>query len=499
LINTDQLSRVWCDPARMISEICVDDLSSKQNIKPKWLHPAGGPASDIAAQKRPLLLLSTTRLRSVLAAAFLPAGWPSSVSPDYASFQVLDTLQGVSSYVRGMLTSQALLQGIGVGSSVATPAAATLQLFTRDATGHVASLLFATTQSTSFDAYPKQWRLVADIANDVGMAFELIAPLFPAAFVLLACFGALCRSITGVAGGATRAALTQHFARTGNAADITAKEGTQETFVTLLGMIFGLGLARLAAAHQGAAWSIFALLTILHVWANALAMRCLQLARLNPSRLDLLLENYCRCSKVLTPAEIAPLESLMPPPLLRACALIGICRTVPPIRVAPSLESMTRAVRKRCIDEATRLRIWDGEVRHCTVMVPERNHIIALLGDTGRSRDQEHISIIAAYCAARVASRHLNGGRAVGARTTNRANILSDKELKSSAIEASRVWMKEANGFGLFLRLLGEAGWELERPVLLQGPYRIQAVGEAEELGGVFSTFQGSAASKKVN
>ncbi len=31
----------------------------------------------------------------------------------------------------------------------------------------------------------------------------------------------------GVAAGATRAALTQHFARTGNAADVAAKEGSQ--------------------------------------------------------------------------------------------------------------------------------------------------------------------------------------------------------------------------------------------------------------------------------
>ena len=33
--------------------------------------------------------------------------------------------------------------------------------------------------------------------------------------------------IAGVAGGATRAALTQHFALVGNAADISAKEGSQ--------------------------------------------------------------------------------------------------------------------------------------------------------------------------------------------------------------------------------------------------------------------------------
>lgn len=59
------------------------------------------------------------------------------------------------------------------------------------------------------------------------MAIELASPLFPAAFLLLACLGSLARAVTGVAGGATRAALTMHFARQRNAADIAAKEGSQ--------------------------------------------------------------------------------------------------------------------------------------------------------------------------------------------------------------------------------------------------------------------------------
>lgn len=34
-------------------------------------------------------------------------------------------------------------------------------------------------------------------------------------------------------GGATRVALTQHHASRGNLADVTAKDGSQETFVNL--------------------------------------------------------------------------------------------------------------------------------------------------------------------------------------------------------------------------------------------------------------------------
>lgn len=53
-----------------------------------------------------------------LVAAFLPAGYPESVTPDYLHFNAWDSAQAVCSYVRGVLTSQAILVGIGVGRQV---------------------------------------------------------------------------------------------------------------------------------------------------------------------------------------------------------------------------------------------------------------------------------------------------------------------------------------------------------------------------------------------
>ena len=41
------------------------------------------------------------------------------------------------------------------------------------------------------------------------------------------------QSIVGVAGGATRAALTQHQARRNNMADVSAKDGSQVQAVSL--------------------------------------------------------------------------------------------------------------------------------------------------------------------------------------------------------------------------------------------------------------------------
>ena len=49
---------------------------------------------------------------------FLPIDYPNSVTPDYLSFQIYDTIQAVSSYLRGLLCTQALLTGLGVGKVI---------------------------------------------------------------------------------------------------------------------------------------------------------------------------------------------------------------------------------------------------------------------------------------------------------------------------------------------------------------------------------------------
>lgn len=54
----------------------------------------------------------------------------------------------------------------------------------------------------------------------------------------------------GVAGGATRASITQHQAIKGNMADVSAKDGSQETFVNLIASIIGIFLLALISDTQ---------------------------------------------------------------------------------------------------------------------------------------------------------------------------------------------------------------------------------------------------------
>ncbi|GIL55064.1 hypothetical protein Vafri_10708 [Volvox africanus] len=164
------------------------------------------------------------------------------------------------------------------------------------------------------------------------MTVELASPLFPRAmFLPIACLGSIARSLTGVAGGATRAALTQHFARRGNAADVSAKEQSQETATTILGMVAGMAVTRLLTAGESTggsdaaaawAWAVFLALTVLHVVANVAAMRVLLLTSLNMPRLELLLKRYLHDGRVLKPREVSEMENLTPPPFRRLLDLV---------------------------------------------------------------------------------------------------------------------------------------------------------------------------------
>ncbi|XP_042496126.1 protein root UVB sensitive 3 isoform X2 [Macadamia integrifolia] len=244
--------------------------------------------------------------------AFVPEGFPSSVTPDYVPFQIWDTLQGLSTYIRTMLSTQALLGAIGVGEKSATVIGATFQWFLRDFTGMLGGILFTFYQGSNLDSNAKMWRLVADLMNDIGMLMDLVSPLFPSAFVVIVCLGSLSRSFTGVASGATRAALTQHFSLQNNAADISAKEGSQETMATMIGMVFGMLLAHITMGHPLVIWICFLSLTMFHMYANYRAVRCLCLTTVNSERASILLQHFMETDQVLSPQQVSHMEHVLP-------------------------------------------------------------------------------------------------------------------------------------------------------------------------------------------
>ncbi|ETE66462.1 hypothetical protein L345_07770, partial [Ophiophagus hannah] len=232
-------------------------------------------------------------LHHIFMSIFLPQGYPESVSMDYLAYQFWDTIQAFASSITGTLATQAVLKGVGVGDETSTVAAATVTWILKGGP----RLNFS---RSKLDCDAKQWRvtfsippfrLFADVLNDVAIFMEIC--------------------IVGVAGGATRAALTMHQARRDNMADVSAKDGSQETLVNLAGLLFSLFLIPIVVDNLLLTYALYALFTILHLYANYQAVRAVCMETVNRARLHLVLQHYLKWGEVPGPAVINPQEPLL--------------------------------------------------------------------------------------------------------------------------------------------------------------------------------------------
>uniref|UniRef100_A0A8D0GWC7 RUS family member 1 n=1 Tax=Sphenodon punctatus TaxID=8508 RepID=A0A8D0GWC7_SPHPU len=240
-------------------------------------------------------------LRGIFMSVFLPQGYPESVSPDYLPYQLWDTVQAFASSITGALATQAVLRGVGVGDQASTVTAATVTWLLKDGTGMLGRILFAWMKG-----------LFADVLNDVAIFMEIVAPAFPACFTAIVCASGLAKCIVGVAGGATRAALTMHQARRDNMADVSAKDGSQETLVNLAGLLVSLLLLPLVTNNLLLTYTLYGLFTALHLYANYRAVRAVCMETLNYARLRLVLRHFLRHGEVPHPTHINPQEPLVP-------------------------------------------------------------------------------------------------------------------------------------------------------------------------------------------
>ncbi|XP_045473543.1 RUS family member 1 [Harmonia axyridis] len=222
----------------------------------------------------------------------LPHGYPDSVSNDYFEYQVWDTLQAFCSTITGSFTTRAILKGVGVGDAKASALSATITWIMKDGSGMIGRIFFAWWKGSMLDCDCKKWRLFADILNNFAMAIELGIPYYSHKSMEILCLTSIMKSIVGIAGGATRASITYHQAKQGNMAEISAKDGTQETVVNLIASLTSLYLLSKILNPMYEVLFIFFLM-ILHLYFNYKAVTCLTFDTLNDSRMTLVLKEYC--------------------------------------------------------------------------------------------------------------------------------------------------------------------------------------------------------------
>lgn len=244
----------------------------------------------------------TSLFYSFFQEVFLPQGFPDSVSSDYVTYQMWDTMQAFCSSITGALAMKAVLGGYGVGDETKTVLAAAITWLFKDGTSMCGRIGFAWWNGARLDSDAKQWRLFADVLNDSAIFLELVSQYFPREFFTpVVCVAGIGKAIVGVAGGATRAALTQHQAKCNNMADVSAKDGSQETMVNLAALVANLWLLPFVDEKHRVLWVLFVFFTCMHVYSNFKAVSSVVMETLNLTRFYIIFGHFVETGAAFSP------------------------------------------------------------------------------------------------------------------------------------------------------------------------------------------------------
>ena len=249
-----------------------------------------------------------------------------------------------------------------MGDSSSSATAAVLLTVLQESTGRLATILFAHRFGQAIEPECKRYRFLADVLNDGALALDVLSPvIFSSAALsssasspspdaaaapfhhayqyygraLALCASGVLRALCGVAAGAAKASLSAHFARGGgggNLAELNAKDGSQETVISLLGMLAGSLFVR-AVRGDAAVWVSMAALIAVHLATNYAAVRAVRLRSLNRQRAQLVLRHYLAArGAVLHPAAAAARERVLSwrPPAVRFATAFPGSREIDP-------------------------------------------------------------------------------------------------------------------------------------------------------------------------
>ncbi|GFP60145.1 RUS family member 1 [Trichoderma asperellum] len=295
------------------NDVEIVELDKSGHPQQQWLHAHDGHILPIQLKKKSnsLFFRSLREWRKAMLDSFLPVGFPHSVSKDYLAYQMFDSLQAFFSTISSLLANRALLQVLGVGDASSSATFALLLTIMKDAMSRIATIVFAHRFGLRIEPDAKRYRFLADVFNDSAFFLELYSPYFGSwGKVVALSTGQALRALCGVSAGASKAALSVHFAKHDNLAELNAKEASQETAVGLIGLLVGTLVVKMIEDHSSVV-ILMILLVMAHLVTNYLGVCSVCMATLNRQRATILFEEYLRSGTILSPEQVAKRENII--------------------------------------------------------------------------------------------------------------------------------------------------------------------------------------------
>ena len=150
--------------------------------------------------------------------------------------------------------------------------------------------------------------MIASISMDVSSFIELLTPLAPSYFLLLASVANVGKNISFLAASASRAAVHKTFAIHENLADVTAKTGSQCILSSMIGTSLGISAAAYIGNDYASTVTVFLSCSFLSLISTYISLKNVVLKTLSINRLDAIMTAYdTEHQQILSPEVVCSL------------------------------------------------------------------------------------------------------------------------------------------------------------------------------------------------
>lgn len=197
---------------------------------------------------------------------------------------------------------------LSIASSSTAPLAAALNWIIKDGLGQLGGVVFASVVNSKFDAEPKRWRFMAALSLDLACFIEVLSPLAPSYFLVIASIANVGKNISYLAASSSRAAIHKSFAIHENLGDVTAKTSSQTILASLIGTSIGISVAQTISDQFLTTILFFMCCSSMGLTATYLSLSHVTISTFTISKLDIILDNFFANDIIMSPRQVRKYE-----------------------------------------------------------------------------------------------------------------------------------------------------------------------------------------------
>ncbi|KAL2252306.1 protein root UVB sensitive 4 isoform X1 [Sesamum indicum] len=239
---------------------------------------------------------------------------PREVGGNYLEYVKWKFLHRVFSSALQVLATQAMFRAIGIGYSRSLPSAAALNWVLKDGLGRLSRCIYTASLASSFDTNLKRVRFATSVLFSLSIGVELLTPVFPKYFLLLATIANIAKQISLACYLATGSAVHRSFAIADNLGEVSAKAQIQTVCFDNVGLLLAATFnilfrnnQRLLAALPFVVYPIFSAIDLFGIYQG---LKHVHLQTLTKDRLELIINIWIQQGCIPSPAEVSKREDI---------------------------------------------------------------------------------------------------------------------------------------------------------------------------------------------